>query len=114
MAVSIIAKRISQKIQARSDLPQIDYPRFLPVQFQSHPLFQLRFDELGHGLGLMPRQNYKIIRVAYQLGLSPLSRSVWAMKHFVEPVQIDIRQQRRDHSPYAKDNLTFERILKYR
>jgi len=29
-------------------------------------------------------------------------------------MQIDIRQQRRDDSPYAKGNLTFERILKYR
>jgi len=35
-----------------------------------------------------------VIGVSYQFGVCPLPRSILAMKHLVEPVQIDIRQQR--------------------
>src|SRR5262245_13755383 len=47
MPIPVIAKRVSQKIQAGADLLQIDNPRLLTIEFQSHPAFQFRFDELG-------------------------------------------------------------------
>src|SRR5881397_257369 len=91
--IPVVAKRVSQKIQAGAFLLQIDNPCFLPVDLQSHPLFQFRFDELGYRLRLIPCQNDKIVGVAYQLGLRPLPRPFGSMKHLIEPVQIDIRQQ---------------------
>jgi hypothetical protein len=36
------------------------------------------------------------------------------MEQRIEPVQIQVRQQRRNDSPNAKDNFEFERRLRFR
>src|SRR2546430_5695010 len=61
VAVPIVSERVTQKIQTGSCLLQIDSPRLLAVQFQSHPLFQFRFDELSHRLRLIPREYDEVI-----------------------------------------------------
>ena len=91
MPIQVVSKRVSQKIQAGTNLLEFDNPRFFPVEFQSHPLFQFRFDELGDLGAPLIRQNYKIIRVSDQFRVRPLPRSIRSMKHLIEPVQINIR-----------------------
>jgi len=35
------------------------------------------------------------------------------VKQFVKPVQIQVRQKRRSHSPNAKDNFEFDRRVEF-
>src|SRR4026207_1504998 len=93
-AAAVVSKGISQKIQAGSSCLEIDYPRLVPIERQSHPLLQFRFDESAHTRGLISGQYNKVVRIPDQLRVCPLPRSVGTMKHRIEPVQIDIRQQR--------------------
>ena len=61
------------------------------------------------------KANHKVIRIPEQVRFATALASKAALKPKVEHVmQVDVAQQRRNDSPYAKDNLTFERILKYR
>ena len=78
-------------------LPQIHHPGFLPVDLQSQPAFQFAFDPVPQSRTDVARQHHEVVRIADQLGLGPLRRSVRSVKHVVEPVQIDVGQQRTKH-----------------
>ena len=58
--VARLSKRITQKIQARSSFRQFHDPRFLPIELQSHPAFQLRFDKRNQLRALVVRHDYKV------------------------------------------------------
>jgi hypothetical protein len=91
-------------------------PRFLRVQRQtklSESLLQ--FSQTPFRFSPVLKSNHEVIRppdnddVTLSLRLPPV------LDPQIEDVmKEDVRQQRRNDSPYAKDNLTFERILKYR
>src|SRR6266404_1373573 len=95
--VAIIPKREPQKLQACSLLPQIDYPRFLPIDLQTHPGFQLLLDVGAQLRALMACQHHEIIGVAHQLCLRPVRRSFRRVEHLVEIMQVEVCQQRGDH-----------------
>ena len=96
--VSVEPEGVAQKVQARLGFFQFHHPRLFPVHRQSQPPFQLGLKEAPQSLALIPRQHHKVVRIPHQLGLGPLGRPVGALKRFVEPVQIDVRQQRRNNS----------------
>src|SRR5258708_28607726 len=66
--VSNIPKRVAQKIQARFGFLEVDHSRFVPVDNQSHPPFQLPLNEPPQLLALVSRQNHKVVRVPHQFG----------------------------------------------
>ena len=78
------------------------------AQLQSQPVKYLA-DEFQCLFGFFPAlaQGHDIVRITDPCRASFLQGQVQIMEK-------DIGQDRRDDSPYAKDNLTFERILKYR
>src|SRR6266568_2105002 len=98
--VQVVPKRVSQKVQARSFFLQVHHPRLLPVDLQSHPGLYLLFDPLFKLRTHIARQHHKVIRITHQFRPSPVCRSLSPMKHHVEPMQVQVRQQRRYYSAW--------------
>src|ERR1051325_2155332 len=96
-SVAIPSKCVSQKVQTRSLLPQIHYPRLFPVVLQLELAFQPRLDKLDRLRSHLLRQRHKIIGVTYQLDIGLSSRPLRTVKQSVEPVQIQVGQQRRGY-----------------
>src|SRR5712691_471287 len=96
--VQVVPKRVSQKVQARSFFLQVHHPRLLPVDLQSHPGFYLFFDPLFKLRAYIARQHHKVIRITHQFRPCPVCRSLSPMEHHVEPMQVQVRQQRRYYS----------------
>src|SRR5690349_7270506 len=96
-SVAIPSKCVSQKVQTRSLLPQIHYPRLFPVDLQLELAFQPRLDKLDRLRSHLLRQRHKIIGVTYQLDIGLSSRPLRTVKQSVEPVQIQVGQQRRGY-----------------
>jgi hypothetical protein len=94
---------------------ELNQPRFLRMQFQpksSQPLRQC-CTETFRIFPELKRKNH-IIGIADNEHLTSRFLSPLVRPEIQRIVQVDVRQQGRNDSPYAKDNLTFERILKYR
>src|SRR5260370_23656059 len=96
-AVAVVPKRVSQKVQTGSLLPQVHPPRLIPIDLQLELAFQSRFDELDALRSHLFRQRHKIVRIAHQLDIGSPSRPLRTVKQGVEPVQIQVRQQRRGY-----------------
>jgi hypothetical protein len=111
--IAVIAKHVPQEVELLSWLLQINHPRFVPVDLKPHPVFQLRFDPPAKLVSLIARQHHKIIGIADKLGTCPTRWTRWPMKHLVEPVKIQVREQRRTDSTHAIANLEFERVVSY-
>src|ERR1044071_2256706 len=94
-SVAIPSKCVSQKVQTRSLLPQIHYPRLFPVDLQLELAFQPRLDKLDRLRSHLLRQRHKIIGVTYQLDIGLSSRPLRTVKQSVDPGQIRVGQQRR-------------------
>ena len=94
-------KRESQKVQARSLLLQLHQARLVPIDLQSHPGFQLRLDPVHQLLARLSHQHDKVIGIAHQLRLGPVSWPSGAVKHRVEPVQVQVGQQAARSLPLA-------------
>src|SRR5207247_7008887 len=95
---TVIPEGEAQKVQALVRAPHVYHPRFLAVELQPQPAFQFAFDEALQTRTDVPRQHHKIVSIAYQFGVGPLCRAIRPMKHPVEPVKIDVRQQWTEHS----------------
>src|SRR5260370_364600 len=68
-AVAVVPKRVSQKVQTGSLLPQVHHPRLIPIDLQLELAFQSRFDELDALRSHLFRQRHKIVRIAHQLDI---------------------------------------------
>src|ERR1039458_5493531 len=95
--VIVVAECESQKVQTRSLFLQVHHPRLLPIDLQSQPAFELRFNPVPQAGPLKARQHHKIIGVTHQLGTCPLGWPMGSMKQLVEPMQIHVTEQRRNH-----------------
>src|ERR1043166_8315525 len=82
-SVAIPSKCVSQKVQTRSLLPQIHYPRLFPVDLQLELAFQPRLDKLDRLRSHLLRQRHKIIGVTYQLDIGLSSRPLRTVKQSV-------------------------------
>lgn len=96
-----------------SKTTKLDQPRLLRVKRERelrHPLTQLREKRLCIVVAL--DTNHDVVGVAHDddaaIGVAPPP-----MRPEVEGVvQIHVRQERGDHSPYAKGNFCFERVIR--
>ncbi len=94
----LLAKGVSQKIKTGSSLPEITNGGLLLMDRQPHPLFYNILTPGKHSKPNIPRQDNKITHIADYAYLGKPGRTIFGMKSFIQPVQIEIRQQRRNHS----------------
>src|ERR1039457_7086571 len=99
--VIVVAECESQKVQTRSLFLQVHHPRLLPIDLQSQPAFELRFNPVPQAGPLKALQHHKIIGVTHQLGTCPLGWPMGSMKQLVEPMQIHVTEQRRNHPAFG-------------
>src|ERR1039457_6066090 len=92
-----VAERESQKVQTRSFFLQIHHPRFLPIDLQPQPAFELRFNPPRQSSSLIARQHHEVVGISHHLGTRPLGWPIGSMKQLVEPMQIHVTEQRRNH-----------------
>jgi hypothetical protein len=111
--IVVVPKRKPQKIQTRALFPQVHHPRLFPIDLQLEFTFQPRFDELDGFRSHLFGQRDEIIGVAHQLDIGPSRRPLRTVKQSVEPMQVQVREQRRGDSPNAKDNFEFERRVRF-
>src|SRR5664280_754877 len=93
----VVAERESQKVQTRSFFLQIHHPRFLPIDLQPQPAFEFRFNPPRPASPLLARQHHEVVGIAHQLGPRPLGWPIGSMKQLVEPMQVQVTEQRRNH-----------------
>src|ERR1039457_446636 len=93
----VVAERESQKVQTRSFFLQIHHPRFLPIDLQPQPAFEFRFNPTRQASSLIARQHHEVVGIAHHLGTRPLGWPIGSMKQLVEPMQIHVTEQRRNH-----------------
>jgi hypothetical protein len=111
---TVKTKREPQKVQGLSNLLKPNDSGLLPIDLQIHPGFQLLLNPPNQPLTLISSQDNKIITVAHQPSTRPVGWSIRPVKRSIEPVQVDIGQQRRNYSPNAKGNFEFVKVLRYR
>src|ERR1035437_6492088 len=92
-----VAERESQRVQTRSFFLQIHHPRFLPIDLQPQPAFELRFNPPRQASSLIARHHHEVVGIAHHLGTRPLGWPIGSMKQLVEPMQIHVTEQRRNH-----------------
>src|SRR5215510_13486277 len=93
---------IPQKIKS-AFLSRVHHPRFLRVQFQSgvcRPVLHLA--QRCCGFRLAPAQDDEIVRISHHLPAAPGHQ-------LVERVEIDVREQRRDHRPLWRARFWYRR-----
>src|ERR1019366_442851 len=95
--VLVVTECESQKVQTRSLFLQVHHPRFLPIDLPPQPAFEFRFYPPRQTSSLKARQHHKIVGIAHQLGPRPLGWPIGPMKQLVEPMQIHVAEQRRNH-----------------
>src|ERR1035437_7237195 len=95
--VLVVAERESQKVQSRSFFLQMHHPGLFPIDLQPQPTFEFRFNPARQTSPLVARQHHEIVGIAHQLGPRPLNWSIGPMKQLVEPMQVYITEQRRNH-----------------
>src|SRR6516225_7841026 len=72
--------------------------RFVSVDFQSQPLLDFLSYKALQPRSDLPAQEDKVVCVPDQFDFRPLHRSIFAIDCAIKPVEIQIGQQRRDHS----------------
>src|ERR1019366_4652122 len=84
---------------------QIHHPPFLPIDLQSSPAFELRFNPPRQTSSLIARPHHEVVGISHHLGTRPLGWPIGSMKQLVEPMQIHVTEQRRNHpalgTPFA-------------
>ena len=103
--IPVVSEYETQKDHTGSELPKINDLRLVPVQFQTQPGLNLRFDKIAHPATRIPSQHHKVVRIAYDLSLGPDTGTFDGVENLLKPVKVHIRQKRRNYSPYAKGNL---------
>src|SRR5258705_3850052 len=93
MLVEVVPERKAQEVQALARVSQVQNASLLTVDLQPQPPFQFAFNPATQFRADRSGQYDKVVRVANQLRLGPLRRSVLPFKQLVDPVQVDIGQQ---------------------
>src|SRR3989442_1605195 len=91
--VLVIPKGVAQKIQTLAGLSHIQHASLFPVDLQPQPSFQFALNPAAQLRADVASQYDKTVRIAYQVCLGPLRRSIGPLKQVVEPVQVDVGQQ---------------------
>src|SRR6266496_5944309 len=94
IAVAVIPKGVAQKVQALAARAQIQHASLLAVDLQPQPAFQFALDPAPQSRADVTGQYDKVVRIADQLRFGPLSRPVRPLKQVVEPVPVEVGQQR--------------------
>ncbi len=92
---------------------QLDDVRFLAVDGEPKSAFEQSLDPVDQLPGLIARQDHEVIGIPHQLGVGPATGTVRAVEPVLEPVQVEIRQQRGYHAPnnVAKCSLIPDSII---
>src|SRR5437867_12025669 len=98
IAVSVIPEGVAQEVQALAALLQVQHASLFAVDMQPQPSFQFAFDPSPQLWADIAGQYDKIVRIANQLCLGPLRRSIRPLEQVVEPVPLDVAQQRTPHA----------------
>jgi hypothetical protein len=93
--IPVVSEGKSQEINTGSGLTKVYHLRFIPVQLQIKPSFNLGLDKVAYPAALIPGQYHKIIRIADDMRFGPVTGTVGRVKDLLEPVKVDIRQERR-------------------
>src|ERR1017187_8896376 len=92
---SLLAYRAPQEYKALPPAPQVHHPRLLRMQFESQPLhYQPYSPQRFPGLRFPLAHHHEVIAVPHQHPDLTTPR----LPDPIQVVQIDVRQQRRDHS----------------
>jgi hypothetical protein len=106
---SFLANRASQEYAALLPVSQVHQPRVRGMQSQSEPFhYQPDPPERFPGRRFRPAQSHEIVAISDQD--SKLATA--CRPDPIQLVQVDVGQQRRDHSPYTKGNFEFERVVR--
>jgi hypothetical protein len=89
--------------------PRIDHPRLLWMQGQAEPREQVVHPR-PFSVRPSRRQQDEIIRIPNEPPLEVASLNALTETP-VEQVEVHVRQERRNHSPNAKGNFQFERVV---
>src|SRR5262249_13579185 len=92
--IAVVSQRKSQKVQALTRFVQLDDSRLLAVDGALESPLQHSLDPRDQLPGLIARQYHKVVRVPHQLGVGPATGTIRAVEQFLEPMQIQVRQQR--------------------
>ena len=103
--VSVVPERAAQKIKTGSHRPQVDYLRLVSMQRQAQPFFNRLPHPFLQPIPLIACEYHKVICKPNQPGIGPLRRTICPMEHRIEPVKIDIGQQRRYHPTLRRSPL---------
>ena len=87
-SVRLVPEAVTQKLQARPRLRQLDKLGLLTVNLKAHPVFHGGVDPVAYAPPLIAGENDKVIGIAHQPCPSPLGRSFRFVEAFVHPVQI--------------------------
>src|SRR5438046_6192899 len=92
--VSVIPKGVAQEVQALAGLSQIQLASLLAINLQAQPSFQFSLNPVVQLWTDVTSQDDKVVGIAYQLRLDPLPWPIYLLKPVIEPVQVEVGQQR--------------------
>ncbi len=95
---AVIAEREPKEVQTGPFLFQVNNPRLPTVQLYSHPALNLLLDPLTKPLTLILRKDHKVIRITHHASIGPTGWPAPPVEYLIEPVQVDVCQQWRNHS----------------
>jgi hypothetical protein len=90
--VPLEAERVTQKIQARSLLAQIDDAGLLPVEPKAHLAFKQPLKELLNRLSDEPRKDHEVVRIAHKTCVARLPWTTWAVPPKVKFMKVHVRK----------------------
>ena len=97
LEVAVVPEREAQEGQRGTGFPQVHHTCLVAVDQQLEATFQRRFHPLAQATALVAGQDDKVIHVPHQVGLRPRAGAVGSMEPMLEPVQVQVGQQGRDH-----------------
>jgi len=97
--IAVVSQRKTQKVQTLTRFMQLDDARLLAVDSELKSPLQESLDPVDQLAGLIARQYHEVISVSHQLGIGPVAGSIRAVELFLEPMQVEVRQQGGYHAP---------------
>jgi len=96
--VAFVTEREAQEVQAGLGLVHPHHARLSTIDRQPEAIFEGGLDPLPKRASLAACQHNEVIRVADKFRVGPRAGSVRTVEQHLEPVQVDVRQQRGDRS----------------
>jgi hypothetical protein len=111
--VAIVPESEPKKVQTLPGFAHVHASGLFPIYAQTESPFNQRFRKAGYLTSNIPRHDNKVIRIADNPCVRPLRRTIAPVEHLVEPVQIQVRQQRTDYSLDTNDNFPLFQNCRY-